>query len=994
MKKKLVIGIIALFILSMFSAISFAVPTPSHDKVGPSLTNADKTPVMMPLATTGTCSASSGFDWCYEGEHRYSENGESCKAEYKIHGKYIDQSARSCQINGQWKTCYVGNSITTKVDMQSADDLYLIQDFDSWNECWDRISCNGNGCGYDSHVREINEGTVTLETAPAEIRNYAFVAYDRDDCSNGLWSYVYGGAGYAGTWSNMYLVKCLENSDCDSGKICDKSGDWDDWVCVNDPCASVTCNDYCSGDTRFYSGQCQQSNGQCSYSQENCASQNYYGDYVNYCSGVELRKHRNYHQFSCSNGGECMPLYGIVWTDDQLVNDCTFGCNDQVNQCNADPCTGVTCEDSCDGTTRYYNGQCSNGQCSYDTEENSATCGYDPCTGVTCEGSCDGTTRYYNGQCSAGECSYDTEENSTDCGYDPCTGVTCEDYCDGTTNYHTGQCSEGDCNYQIEENSTDCGYEEPETTEGILNPALFINDVKIFEYDGVLEEMVYVNDYSEILNDYLENCEPDENGICQVPIEVKGDSDGIIKLKDLNVLYEGGDSDEPPITDPEPVDEYDVYNIQANVIDNTVISGSQISKIIAKNSNIEDSTLTNCYVENSTLKNVDAEFTIVINTDLEGYTIRGADIRNGMIYYGTITKDGETYNADLEGPNMIDEIFEAEPPIIEEPEEPINVTEPEVPEEPINVTEPEVPEEPINVTEPEVPEEPINVTEPIEEPEEPEEPIEEEEEETEEPVEEDPWNPIIDEQAELWFKHCAKSEAPVGSGYAQGSVVMFDVDNDGGLEEHHMVSVAFGFPEQVMQYSTPEGYTIKKILVGDVWNLAIAVENYNYLYKYRDEGKCIADIEGDIENEVCVNQHNEKVSCITNPVLPEEPELPEPAAPGEVIVEPVEEEPPAIPEIDPNKTNWDSKFSRTKTSDKPVGDGYGFGAEIEFDSNGDGTTECYVMESSAFGFEEQLLPFTTTEGYKIKRLKIGNSWDNIAIEVDNYNYLYKRIHCN
>jgi hypothetical protein len=715
MKKKLVIGIIAIFILSLFSVVSFAVPESSQIKY------VDHEGIKPVGGTMGImqaeCTPNSGFEWCYEDD--YTANG--CTAEYKINGKYIDQTSRSCQINGQWRTCYVGNTLTTRVDTWSADELYLMQDFSSWNDAWSHIDCDEDGCTHDSHAREINDGTVTLETAPAEIRNYAYFAYDLDYCGD-YWTYVYGAAGYTGPWSNMYLVRCLENSDCGTGQTCDRSGDWDDWACVSDPCASVTC------------------------------------------------------------------------------------------------------ADTCDGTTRKYNGQCSNGQCSYQTETNSATCGYDPCTGVTCSDSCDGTTRYYNGQCSNGQCSYQTETNSATCGYDPCTGVTCSDSCDGTTRKYNGQCSAGQCSYETEENSTTCGYEESEITGGILNPALFINDIKIFEYDGVLEEMVYVNDYSEVLNDYLDTCEPDEDGNCQIPIEVKGDSDGKIKLKNLNILYQAP---------------------------------------------------------------------------------------------------------------------------MEEPEE-------------------------------------LNETEPINE--------------TEEPVEEEePWEPIIDEQAELWFKHCAKSEAPVGEGYAQGSVVLFDADNDGELEELHMMSVAFGFPEQIMQFTTPEGFAIKKLLVGDVWSLAIAVEDYNYLYKNKDEGKCVSDIEGDVETEVCVNQQNEKITCITNPILPEEPELPEPEEPVVEETEEVEEEPeelPEVPVVDPNKTDWDPKFTLTKRSDAPVGDGYGLGAEIEFDSNGDGTTECYVMDSSAFGFEEQILPFTTTEGYKMKRLKIGDSWDNIAIEVEDYNYLYKRIRCN
>ncbi|MBW3017755.1 hypothetical protein KY325_01195, partial [Candidatus Woesearchaeota archaeon] len=582
---------------------------------------------------------------------------------------------------------------------------------------------------------------------------------------------------------DYYLVRCLENGDCPSGQICDKSGTWQQWQCKNDPCASVTCNNYCAGTTRYYSGQCSQSNGQCSYSQENCATQNYYDAYVNYCSGNELRKHRIYHQYSCSNGG-CAELHGIYWTDDQLVQNCEFGCNDQTKQCNADPCTNVACND----------------------------------------------------------------------------------YCDGATSYHSGQCVSGTCAFQIAENSTTCGYEEPEptpeptpeppaeepeeptpTTEGILNPSLYIDGVKIFEYDGVLDTMVYVNDYSTVLNAYLEDCTPDENGVCKVPIEIKGDSDGIIKLKNLNILFEEKEQEEP----------------------------------------------------------------------------------------------------------------------IEE--------EPTTPEEPGEIEEPEEPIE----------EEPVT----------PEEPVEEEPVTPEEPIEEVP--PQVNLVAKLWFKHCAKSTAPFGGGYAQGSAILFDADGDGGLEEHHMISVAMGFPEQTMQYRTPENYVIKKLKIGDNWRLAIGVDGYNYLYQYYEGGKCISVIEGDPENEVCVDSQNIKVSCIVEENIPvSEPEPVENEPIEEEIVEEETEEPvPEVPIIDTSKTSWDSQFQKKKSSTRPIGDGYAEGAEIELDSNGDGKTECYSMKSVALGFEEQVLPFTTTEGYTIKRLKIGDNWNNIAIQVGDQSYLFGLINC-
>ena len=50
-----------------------------------------------------------------------------------------------------------------------------------------------------------------------------------------------------------------------------------------------------------------------------CDDDDYYEDYEYYCSNDERRKHRMFHDFSCS-AGECVE--DADWTDDQLVEDC------------------------------------------------------------------------------------------------------------------------------------------------------------------------------------------------------------------------------------------------------------------------------------------------------------------------------------------------------------------------------------------------------------------------------------------------------------------------------------------------------------------------------------------------------------------------------------------------------------------------------------------------------------------------------------------------
>ena len=63
----------------------------------------------------------------------------------------------------------------------------------------------------------------------------------------------------------------------------------------------------------------------------------------------------------------------------------------------------------------------------------------DPCRGIVCENYCDGTTKYYNGKCVDGECVYDVIENSEECGFvDPCKDVLPDWICQKVDGENTG----------------------------------------------------------------------------------------------------------------------------------------------------------------------------------------------------------------------------------------------------------------------------------------------------------------------------------------------------------------------------------------------------------------------------------------------------------------------------------------------------------------------------------------------------------------------------
>lgn len=96
----------------------------------------------------------------------------------------------------------------------------------------------------------------------------------------------------------------------------------------------------------------------------------------------------------------------------------------------------------------------------------------DPCSGVSCNDYCVGTTLYRDGYCVDGTCRYSKDYNSEDCGYvppvvDPCIGISCGDMCVGTTLYHSGYCEDGSCQYEQTAQSKQCGYvSEPPEDDG------------------------------------------------------------------------------------------------------------------------------------------------------------------------------------------------------------------------------------------------------------------------------------------------------------------------------------------------------------------------------------------------------------------------------------------------------------------------------------------------------------------------------------------------
>ncbi|MFH2028619.1 MAG: right-handed parallel beta-helix repeat-containing protein, partial [Nanoarchaeota archaeon] len=107
--------------------------------------------------------------------------------------------------------------------------------------------------------------------------------------------------------------------------------------CSEDPCLEMEVNDACEGDIIKTEGICY--NGIITYNSfEDCNDINNYDEYELYCDSDTLKKHRHYYEYTCSDAS-CI-LGSDNYIDDEIVEDCEFGCN--VSSCLPNPCHTTT----------------------------------------------------------------------------------------------------------------------------------------------------------------------------------------------------------------------------------------------------------------------------------------------------------------------------------------------------------------------------------------------------------------------------------------------------------------------------------------------------------------------------------------------------------------------------------------------------------------------------------------------------------------------------
>lgn len=178
------------------------------------------------------CSADSGYNVCtaYERKESYGDAQAKAYAEVQINTNPIGEKKKGYYLG----VVYIPYKF-------EGDNFYVAENIGSWDNLWDNIAkCNENGCSGKAISKE---GKYYLANSPGDSYTKCPVFYtwdyDRDDAPNEdwAWAWVTAGHGWAsnGNCFDIKVVECVDNDDCSQGEICDKSGDWNTWKCIEEP---------------------------------------------------------------------------------------------------------------------------------------------------------------------------------------------------------------------------------------------------------------------------------------------------------------------------------------------------------------------------------------------------------------------------------------------------------------------------------------------------------------------------------------------------------------------------------------------------------------------------------------------------------------------------------------------------------------------------------------------------------------------------------------
>jgi len=195
---------------------------------------------LISLVSAGQSCTQSGYRWCWEHSNTYGD----ATARARIYWQFEDEKG-----NDVWDTYpYAVKNLYIKAGWKGEGYTvaYGIYNAPSWDNIWDRVfadSLNHHIMNqYDIPLINAGNGGKTKIASQGSTFTKCLVAVALDtDITSDHWAYAGAGYGWIGNGNcvDIKVVECYQDSDCSSGYVCDKSGDWTTWNCKQQlPCVT------------------------------------------------------------------------------------------------------------------------------------------------------------------------------------------------------------------------------------------------------------------------------------------------------------------------------------------------------------------------------------------------------------------------------------------------------------------------------------------------------------------------------------------------------------------------------------------------------------------------------------------------------------------------------------------------------------------------------------------------------------------------------------
>ena len=255
------------------------------------------------LLAAASCIPDEGYDVCYSNSNTYKD----ARAYAKIQGTNLRGDSGTGIIEGEEITYYLDEVYVNIA--HTGDRLTVVKGATSWGSPCSDVGCSG---------ANVQDGKYIIAKAPAKNpQTVYFSAWDKDTDNNGYWSWtaVYWGWVFAPARYDLYVIDCYNDTDCEYGEFCDKSGLWDAWSCEVDTCVYMNepepqCEGFDLYSMLCYHGEnvkdelIQENSKFCGYVCEEGATKSYFcGDgskvTVEVCQGNEWTVVENIPESSC-----------------------------------------------------------------------------------------------------------------------------------------------------------------------------------------------------------------------------------------------------------------------------------------------------------------------------------------------------------------------------------------------------------------------------------------------------------------------------------------------------------------------------------------------------------------------------------------------------------------------------------------------------------------------------------------------------------------------